>query len=631
MLVQCLTLALSAIVCTPASAQPQASLELNFTPTDRTQLAIWVERDDGKFMGTFALTYGVAVAGIGNRPGALQMNSGFRWPYGRREGALPVWAHRRAEAPDAKQFRRVIFQDRGSEGFASRTTSDQSVDDYYCLSFNKDSTDRTALDAVTCASVFSSDKGRFITAEDVRKGYGEPAQDEEGSPYKRPLSEFSLYPPRRDVTRCTQSECFDHADIDKYATHAREVMPELDAISRATPQGERPVKWMFQVPREWPTDHEYVLYVEVNVEGDYNEHWNDERFPTPTLIATDWDSWAATYGYPYRGQPSVVYALPFALDTSAEVSSTKPAGYGALEGEDGELRPLDATITDDAASAPGSGADRLRAVGSSRVTLRVTSSDPCDGPNPPATCGKACEPGKNSCDSLYCNEQTRTCQSYCGSTPPASPVAELKVDQHPDRNKAHMWARLSFRASSSTRPIGDYEVRVKPEGGEWGVAFTHDAVQELLPVALDVCNDPDEPTRNRCLEMQAGTPISVDLAGLKQATSYSVSVAPRDAMCSELGAPMTAEFKTPTRTFSTVSPCFIATAAYGSPLAGEVSVLRRVRDRYLASHRPGQLLIAAYYELGPRLAAVVREHEWLRSAARASIWPLVSIAQWWSE
>src|SRR4051812_13952140 len=113
-------------------------LELQYTPTSRAQIAIWLEDGDGTFLSTVRLTEAVARRGIGNRPGASQMNSGFRWPYGRREGALPVWATRRAAAPDAKQFHRVIFQDRKSEGLASRTADDFSVDNYYCLSFRQD-------------------------------------------------------------------------------------------------------------------------------------------------------------------------------------------------------------------------------------------------------------------------------------------------------------------------------------------------------------------------------------------------------------------------------------------------------------------------------------------------------------
>jgi hypothetical protein len=626
-----LAVALDASRSSAQSQAPQASLELAFTPTDRAQIVVWVERDDGEFMGTLALTHSVAVAGIGNRPGALQMNSGFRWPYGRREGVLPVWAHRRAAAPGAKQFKRVIFQNRSSEGDASRTSSDQSTDDYYCLSFNRDTTNLDALDAVTCASVFSSDKGRFITEVDVEGGYGEPMQTESGAGTKRALSLNSFYPPRRDVTRCVGENCSDHVDVADYVQHARDVMPELDAIARATPQGDRRVNWSFQVPGDWDAGHEYILYLEVNVEGDYNAAWGPARFPTPLQPSDLWDSWAKTYGYPYRGQPSVVYSLPFTLDTSDTIQANTPAGYGSLSGEDGELHTMDPTINDDPATAKGSGADRILAMSGSRIALTVQSADPCSRPDPPATCGMQCNSDPSVCGSLFCDPKTGTCLSYCAATPAPAAVKDLQVTHYPDRQRAHMWARMSFRSSSSERPIGGYDVRVKPDGGEWSMAFTHDSVQELLPVALDVCNDPANPMRNRCLSMQAGTPIEVDLAGLKQLTHYSVSVTPRDATCSEPGQTMMAEFTTEERVFTTVSPCFVATAAYGSPLAAEVSVLRRLRDRYLASNGPGRLLVAAYYDVGPKLANVVREHDWLRTLSRGAIWPVVTLARWWSE
>jgi hypothetical protein len=151
-------------------------LEFHFTPTKRAQIAIWIEDADGVFVETVALTSSVALRGVGNRPGALQMNSGFRWPYGRREGILPIWGHRRANAPGTGPFPMVIFQDRLSEGFASRTTVDASPDSYFCLSFDQDTTTREALDAVTCASVFNSDKGRFATEQDVQNGYAEPGR-----------------------------------------------------------------------------------------------------------------------------------------------------------------------------------------------------------------------------------------------------------------------------------------------------------------------------------------------------------------------------------------------------------------------------------------------------------------------
>src|SRR5690242_14301882 len=126
---------LAAVLVLPAAAQeasPGRVLEFRFTPVGRAQLAIWVERAS-EFVATVRLTEGVGLRGLGNRPGASEMNSGWRWPYGRREGVLPIWAARRASQPGAQLFPRVIFQHRTSEGRASRTTEDSSVDHYYCL------------------------------------------------------------------------------------------------------------------------------------------------------------------------------------------------------------------------------------------------------------------------------------------------------------------------------------------------------------------------------------------------------------------------------------------------------------------------------------------------------------------
>jgi hypothetical protein len=55
-------------------------------------------------------------------------------------------------------------------------------------------------------------------------------------------------------------------------------------------------------------------------------------------------------------------------------------------------------------------------------------------------------------------------------------------------------------------------------------------------------------------------------------------------------------------TFTTVSPCFVATAAYGSPLAAEVGTFRRFRDRHLMNNALGRAFVDAYYEVGPHAA-----------------------------
>jgi|GEM_PF-4059969 len=73
--------------------------------------------------------------------------------------------------------------------------------------------------------------------------------------------------------------------------------------------------------------------------------------------------------------------------------------------------------------------------------------------------------------------------------------------------------------------------------------------------------------------------------------------------------------------------CFIATAAWGSPMAPEVALLRAFRDRFLLPHLPGRLFVAAYYRLSPRLAAAVAPVPVLRAAARFALAPAVILAR----
>ena len=103
-----------------------------------------------------------------------------------------------------------------------------------------------------------------------------------------------------------------------------------------------------------------MLFVEVNVEGDYNDTFNDERYPHARAAQRSAGTPGPTsYGYPYRGQPSVVYALPFRLDerSRAQPRSTRRLRRAARRRR--RARPMDDSITDDPSGAPGSGADRL--------------------------------------------------------------------------------------------------------------------------------------------------------------------------------------------------------------------------------------------------------------------------------
>jgi len=618
-LLTCLGLALGAA---PASAQNRV-LELSYTPTARAQIAIWVETGEGTYLRTFRLTDAVARRGIGNRPGALQMNSGYHWPYGRREGVLPIWGHRRLEG-EGEPFRRVIFQDRASEGFASRTTADASEDDFYCLSFNRDFSSKETLegidptvDAMACPTVFNSDKGRYLTEGDVVGGYAEPFEDEMGvTSDMRVMDLTSLYPARRDLD---QWGADDHPDSRLFLDETRTAMPEIDAVTMATPAGERLHRLQLALPAGWEPG-EYVLYVEVNVEGDYNgAQWGPERFPTPT--GPRWDTWAENYGYPYRGQPAVLYAVPFTLNSQGGVYTARdPMGYGEIHGMDGEVRPLDATISNDPVGAPGSGADRLLLQGDdTRLTLRVVPSNVCDGPEPPDACFQECSIDADcGMEGFLCyqNECLDECNDQVAAAP--MPVADLQVTP---MERSWEQATVEFTAPSSTREIFEYQVRVARTPYDPSTPFDEWGVEAKVAAAAEerVVIDPHAAL--------PGETVSVDVGHLERESTYYVGIRAVDS-CSAAGEVVVAEHQTTAVKFTTVSPCFVATATYGTPMAEEIGVLRRFRDRYLMSNGAGRALVEAYYDVGPAAADEIREDDGLRAVSRAILEPIVAFARW---
>lgn len=72
--------------------------------------------------------------------------------------------------------------------------------------------------------------------------------------------------------------------------------------------------------------------------------------------------------------------------------------------------------------------------------------------------------------------------------------------------------------------------------------------------------------------------------------------------------------------------CFIATAAFGSPLAKQVVTLRRFRDAYLLTNAPGRAFVSFYYAKSPPLASFISRHDGVRSAARLALYPVVYAA-----
>ena len=75
------------------------------------------------------------------------------------------------------------------------------------------------------------------------------------------------------------------------------------------------------------------------------------------------------------------------------------------------------------------------------------------------------------------------------------------------------------------------------------------------------------------------------------------------------------------------TPCFIATAAYGTPLHKDIDVLRGFRYEYLMTNPLGRTFVEIYYATSPPIADVIRENEGLRMAVEGLVKPLVYVSR----
>ncbi len=133
------------------------------------------------------------------------------------------------------------------------------------------------------------------------------------------------------------------------------------------------------------------------------------------------------------------------------------------------------------------------------------------------------------------------------------------------------------------------------------------------------------------------TSFAIDDAGLENDVTYFVAVVAVDDADNrsplsnlEEGTPV------PTTDFwehyqesggqETGGFCFIATAAYGTPMAGQLQPLRRFRDSVLMTTGVGRAFVDTYYTWGRYAAAFIAERPVLRGAVRVALVPLVWFA-----
>jgi hypothetical protein len=313
-------------------------VDVEMTPSEELQIVIWLEDAAGEYVDTLFITELTGRRGLGNRPGRMDFNTAWKWPYGRRESTFPVWAHRHGYL-----FPRLVFQNyewpdgHNEEDDLSHPFGQSSPEAFYCRPLREG---EVMWDAQSCSSMVYTDKGLLSPTEDSR------------------------YPPRADIS-------YDEGIDDPSVAMFDEVNP-FDAVTAATPIGGVPWELSWSIPNDLPMG-EYVLWIEVSKELDHNDTYNPTTYPEPSGILY------GDYGIPYRGQPSVVHSLPFTVSTTRDVAvSTDYVGYGDPDGLDGDLRPADDTIDRE---VPGSGAQRLLTMVDggdtfrARVTMRVELDD----------------------------------------------------------------------------------------------------------------------------------------------------------------------------------------------------------------------------------------------------------------
>lgn len=86
------------------------------------------------------------------------------------------------------------------------------------------------------------------------------------------------------------------------------------------------------------------------------------------------------------------------------------------------------------------------------------------------------------------------------------------------------------------------------------------------------------------------------------------------------GKPMTdKEF----REYERKKSCFIATAAYGTPMAEEIVTLKRWRDTSLMKKKGGKRFVSIYYGISPYFAVLISKSKLLRRCVRFGLRPII--------
>jgi hypothetical protein len=529
---------------------------------------VWVKDPLGNFVATLYVTRLTGTFGLANRPGNHFLRTDVRAPYGRRDMVLPVWAHKRNKTYGYVTMGGLAGNDPSNcpAGIAdgSKACDDQTIAYHAGVSSTE-----PFYCSPSGATVSTNPQGVDVVTC-ASSFFGSKGAYASGGL-------VSYYPPRADLTAFGANDGPD--------AHGFAGVNDLGAVSGATPE----LQQLIDPPIRWRpfADGSYVVKVELSLESDSNAFHNysyciDDQDGTPNDGVTDCNGFNS-YGrlHDFIGQPSVVYSAPVTVGPNPdEETSSSYEGYAEYvmaTGATGKELPPDMTISD----VPGSGAGRLLDAtdGGKSFRLRVRSSPVCDAGGNPGDGG--------------------------GTTGCTAPLPPENLTLTPNGTSID----VSFASAASGVPTNRFDVRYRD------IAIDDSSFTLANPSDLT----PPPPG------MQGAT-VSTTISGLKPQQNYYVAV----RAFSECDAPSPVAVASTTTTmqkFVVLNGCFIATAAYGTPMARELDALRAVRDRALLTNPLGRLAVAGYYALSPPVARAISTDERMRAGARALLEPIVDVAR----
>jgi hypothetical protein len=160
----------------------------------------------------------------------------------------------------------------------------------------------------------------------------------------------------------------------------------------------------------------------------------------------------------------------------------------------------------------------------------------------------------------------------------------------------------SYRYEVISTGRGTYGLDIASIEGSQGISFTATDVPVALGTVHEYIIDWDALAQG-----EEGVLVLVDSDG-DGTTDYTLTA----------GSVLTGD------EFMPLSGCFIATAAYGTPMVGEIQILREFRDDYLLTNPLGQALVNIYYRVSPPIAEFIGEHPRLKPIVRAGLAPAVA-------